>query len=85
MAALVDGGERSLEDQPVKNETTDRILAALDIAMRYGSIDGAHHKMWVIDQMVRSLTQTGYPEWVASHNAGEDGPNTYEWDEGIAP
>jgi hypothetical protein len=69
----------------MSNDTTDRILSALDVAMRYGSIDGAHHKMWVIDQMVRALTQAGYPDWVAGHNAGEDGPDTYEWDEGIAP
>lgn len=34
----------------------DAIARALDIARRYGGIDGAHHKMWVIDQMVRALT-----------------------------
>jgi len=38
----------------------ERIQAALDIASSYGGIDGAHHKMWVIDQMVRVLT--GCPE-----------------------
>lgn len=35
---------------------TDRIKAALDIAINYGGIDGDHHKAWVIDQMVRALT-----------------------------
>ncbi len=29
---------------------------ALDIALRCSQIDGAHHKLWVIDQMVRALT-----------------------------
>ncbi len=29
---------------------------AIDLAVRYGQIDGAHHKAWVIDQMVRVLT-----------------------------
>ncbi len=29
---------------------------AIDLAIRYGQIDGDHHKMWVIDQMVRILT-----------------------------
>ena len=29
---------------------------ALEIAGDYGTIDGGHHKMWVIDQMVRALT-----------------------------
>lgn len=34
----------------------ERIAKALDLANSYGGIDGAHHKMWVIDQMVRALT-----------------------------
>jgi hypothetical protein len=59
--------------------------AALEIALQYGGIDGAHHKMWVIDQMVRVMTGTAYPQWVAEAKAGDDGPDTYEWDEGIAP
>lgn len=33
-----------------------RINKALDIAQKYGTTDGGHHKMWVIDQMVRALT-----------------------------
>ena len=58
---------------------------ALDIAMRYGSIDGAHHKAWVIDQMVRALTGERYDDFVGEHCIGEDGAETYDWDEGIAP
>lgn len=50
----------------------ERINDAIMIALRYGGIDGAHHKSWVIDQMVRAL-------------AGEDGESTYSWDVGIAP
>lgn len=34
----------------------ERIIKALELAMEYGGIDGGHHKMWVIDQMVRALT-----------------------------
>ncbi len=26
-----------------------------------------------------------YKQWVKKHNNGEDGPDTYEWYEGIAP
>ncbi len=62
-----------------------RIGKALGIANRYGGIDGAHHKQWGIDQMVRVLTGKSYELWVALHKGGEDGPNTYDWDEGIAP
>jgi hypothetical protein len=64
---------------------SSRITQALDIANRYGSIDGVHHKMWVIDQMVRALTADEYDLWVMEHDKGEDGPDTYEWDQGIAP
>jgi hypothetical protein len=63
----------------------EAIAEALKIAHRYGGIDGAHHKTWVIDQMVRALTGPDYPKWVANQKAGADGPDTYDWDEGIAP
>lgn len=58
---------------------------ALKIARCYGGIDGDHHKAWVIDQMVRAIAGDGYPEFIAKATSGEDGPQTYEWDEGIAP
>lgn len=63
----------------------EAVAKAIDIAIRYGGIDGDHHKAWVIDQMVRSLAGDGYAALIASAKAGDDGPNTYEWDEGIAP
>jgi hypothetical protein len=62
-----------------------RIETALDTAIRYGQIDGSHHKTWVIDQVVRALLGDKYDATIAESNAGEDGPNTYEWDTGIAP
>lgn len=58
---------------------------ALTMAFEYGGIDGAHHKDWIIDQIVRALTGENYESFVAHACQGEDGPNTYEWDEGIAP
>lgn len=33
-----------------------RIRKAIEFAVRYGGIEGDHHKAWVIDQMVRALT-----------------------------
>jgi len=62
-----------------------KIEAALELALRYGGIDGDHHKAWVIDQIVRVLTDEKYEQWVADSKDGEDGPETYGWDEGIAP
>ena len=85
---------------------------ALVWLMRYGQIDGEHHKAWVIDQVARILHGTPvvvtlakwadgkgtqeyrldlgepsqmYKAWVRRSKAGEDGPNTYSYCEGIAP
>lgn len=89
--------------------TEIRIAKALEFAVEYGSIDGAHHKDWVIDQMVRALTgcpmvtvnaldwkgipfqfekqgeSDEYRKLVADAKDGADGPDSYEWDTGIAP
>lgn len=62
---------------------TERINKALEIAWEYSQIDGAHHKSWSIDQMVRALfeTEEDYKRWVSEYeNDGE-----YYWDTGIAP
>lgn len=61
------------------------VARALEIAFRSGGTEEAHHKAWVIDQMVRALTGDGYAEWVRMRKDGEDGPETYGWDEGIPP
>lgn len=63
----------------------ERIDDALDIARDYGRTDGAHHKMWVIDQMVRALAGEDYEGLIRDWEEGEDGPNTYEWDTGTPP
>lgn len=62
-----------------------RISDAIHIAIKYGMIDGSHHKAWVIDQMVRILSCDDYERIVTEAKAGEDGPDTYSWNEGIAP
>lgn len=61
-----------------------RIENALNYIERYGGIDGEHHKTWVLDQVVRCLVPN-YPQWVKEQKDGEDGPETYGWDEGIPP
>jgi hypothetical protein len=65
----------------------ERIEVALDLIDRYGGIDGARHKQWLLDQVVRALTEGGYDEWVRAHCASEDGtdPDAYDWDEGVPP
>lgn len=64
---------------------TEKIATALDLISQYGGTDGGHHKQWVLDQVVRALTGDDYPEWVRQQKDGDDGPETYEWDEGTAP
>lgn len=73
-----------ITDSRTPEELAAAIQAALEIAARFGGRDTAHHKAWVIDQMCRVLA-SDYNAYVASVCAGEDGPNTYAWDEGIAP
>jgi hypothetical protein len=69
-----------------KLDTTEaqKIARALRVA-EYGTVDGSHHKMWVIDQIVRELTGDSYEEWVSKFESGIDGPKTYEWDVGTPP
>jgi hypothetical protein len=55
----------------------ENVRKALRIAINYGTVDGSHHKAWVIDQMVRELL-------------GEDEYRRFrlvvgDWDEGITP
>ncbi len=62
--------------------TDSKIDLAVNIALRFGMIDGAHHKQWVIDQMLRSLLDSHYDETMRNYNSAQD----YEkWDMGIAP
>lgn len=63
----------------------ERVRAALELLADVGQTDGDHHKAWVIDQTVRILTGDDYDGWVARYQEGENGPETYAWDEGIAP
>lgn len=57
------------------------IEKALDVAFMYAATDGAHHKAWVIDQMVRELLGDQYDQWVLEYEQG----GLYEWPVGIAP
>ena len=66
----------------VFKDLPDNIIEAVNVSL-YGMFDGSHHKMWVIDQMLRVLLgEERYNLFVAEYNKDED----YEdWDVGIAP
>jgi hypothetical protein len=58
---------------------------AIDFIVEWGGVDGAHHKDWTLDQVVRILAGEQYDEIVAEAKKGEDGDETYSWECGIAP
>ncbi len=63
----------------------ERVQAAIELGLDYAGCDGGHHKMWVIDQMLKVLLGDKYHEEIKKWEDGEDGPKTYTWDCGIAP
>ena len=54
-----------------------RIVRALQVAADFGMEDGDHHKMWVIDQMVRILT--GCPTVERTSRFPDVNGNTYTY------
>jgi hypothetical protein len=63
-----------------------RVRDALEVAEKYGQIDGSHHKMWTIDKMVKILcgSKQNYDKFVEDFE-DENGEHVYTWDTGIAP
>lgn len=53
-----------------------RVAKALEFIVKYGSIDGAHHKDWVLDQVTRALTGCPMVEKTATDCDGK--PYTYQ-------
>lgn len=100
--------ELKISESEYKDFTaTDWVMLWIE---KYGWIDGAHHKTWLIDQIARICKGTPvklsiaswengyseprlklgdpsekYNEWVKEMKKGEDGPDSYEYDCGIAP
>lgn len=70
--------DKELKENQKYKEVIDR---AVQLAYQYAQIDGGHHKMWVIDQMMRILLGSKYDNFVKEYE--EDGE--YEWNIGIAP
>lgn len=100
-AALAAAGRSPQPEQAIlPHEAEMRIGDALNLAGTFGTTDGGHHKMWVIDQMARMLTgcptvqKTGTDANGAEYTydaLGESGEylrftrEAGDWDEGTAP
>ena len=61
------------------------VTALLELAERYADTDGAHHKQWVIDQMIRLLLQDDYRIWRAAEDQERRAQDRPLWNEGVAP
>jgi chemotaxis methyl-accepting protein methylase len=63
-----------------------KIKEVLSLIYQYGGIDGSHHKQWLLNKILETLLEgEEYNEFITEYCDGEDGPNTYFWDKGIAP
>jgi hypothetical protein len=70
-----------ITERQVPDNDEERIEMAIATGFGYGAIDGDHHKMWVIDQMIRVLAGERYEQFVEEYREGGE----YAWDEGVAP
>jgi hypothetical protein len=75
------GYKSSLRKEEELEGKTEKALALI---ADYGGTDGDHHKQWLIDQLLRVLTDD-YDQWVKDYQDGEEGVHTYTWDIGITP
>lgn len=64
----------------------ERIESAVSLAARFHGC-GGHHEEWLVDQMVRALlgSDAEYEKFVDEACEGEDGPDSYSWEIGVAP
>lgn len=80
------------ENEVVENliDKNSNLTKIFNMIYSYAGIDGAHHKDWLLDQIMRSITGDNYEEFVKfyerplSVNGLEDG-DYCQWDAGIAP
>lgn len=64
----------------------EKLSDIMDVAELCGGVDGSHHKQWGLDQIIRIIVgPDGYKSWLSGYCDGQNGPETYSWDEGIAP
>lgn len=70
-----------------ENVSADELVLVLGWIEQNAYVEGAHHKQWVIDQIVRRLLlfPETYAEWRAAVDADASQRGLPLWDEGIAP
>lgn len=73
VSSATDGGEDFLQYTSVETGP-ERIAKALEVVFSHGQTDGAHHKAWAIDQVVRELTGEKYDDFVNFYQFGVTDP-----------
>jgi hypothetical protein len=66
----------------IEPKNTTRADWVVALILRYGMIDGSHHKQWLLEQALRGLLGDKYDDVISEYNSDE---NYNDWDEGIAP
>jgi hypothetical protein len=66
-----------MEENVSLSEIGKRVNEVFLLIERHGMTDGAHHKQWVLDQILRALLKDLYQDWLKNR--------CDEWDQGIAP
>jgi hypothetical protein len=61
---------------------TNKEKQVVELIERYGMIDGAHHKQWLLDKILKTILEEKYQTWLDSYNSE---PDYDPWDPGIAP
>lgn len=73
------------EDFLTRKNMEGKIADIARVIERYGWIDGAHHKDWVLTRVLKIIYGDYYDKWLEHFCDGEDGPDTYSWEEGCPP
>lgn len=68
----------------------EKLQSIEDLIYSYAQISGSHHKMWVLDQILRVVKGGEYEKWVEKYEYMDDEgvkqtEKEYTWDVGIAP
>ena len=65
-------------------KATELMGKAITFALQWGMVSGAHHKQWVIDQIIRILLGEDEENYQMMIKVGKILTGE-EWDEGVAP
>lgn len=63
----------------------DKLQTIIDLIFDYGWEESAHHKQWLIDQILQVAAGDDYTRLVKQEERAGDPDEFCEWDRGIMP